>query len=74
MVEGLWRVTNLEVLTVKSFEPIRMLVYCNGIYLCVETNRFGIDFLQLLLWLNVYEVLGVLKVMKMSLDNLYQYL
>jgi len=26
MVEGLWRVANLEVLAVKSFGPIRILV------------------------------------------------
>jgi len=40
----------------------------------VETNGFGMNFLQLLLWLNVYEVFGILKVIKMSLDDLYQYL
>jgi len=38
MIKGLWRVANLEVLTIKSFVPIRILIYCNGIYLFVEIN------------------------------------
>jgi len=41
MVEGLWRVANLEVLAVKSFGPMRILVYCNGVYLFVEVDGLG---------------------------------
>jgi len=44
MVRGFWRVINLEVLALKSFGAIRMLVYCNGIYRLVEINGFGTGF------------------------------
>jgi len=39
MVEGLWRVANIEVLAIKSFGSIRILVYYNGVYLFVEVDE-----------------------------------